>query len=192
MVLGVIEFVRVLSATHPELTDTVGWQQFMKMAQRSEVAVRILPLSRPARLLRYGDALCIQINVDLNRHLGAYWGMHELCHVWRDEIGMSCFYSVEGPDDPGEKFADNFAWYVTSDPAFYRRPLADRSIPAGAWSGRLKKLEEAGYSATELAIAISQPESRIREWRRGKSRPDPVTARILDRMLSAMKRAGAK
>src|SRR4051812_12607054 len=106
--LGVIEFVRSLYAKHPELEQPVRWPHFLQMAERSEVSVRIVPLSRPARLIRYGQSLCIRINQSLNYHLRTLYGMHELAHVWRHEIGMSCIYADEETvtDDPGEDFAD--------------------------------------------------------------------------------------
>lgn len=192
--MSVIEFARSLYAKHPELESPVRWQHFMDMAERSRVHTRILPLSRPARLIRYGHALCIQIHCDLNHHLRTRYGMHELCHVWRDEIGMPCIYAddetVRG--NSNEDFADLFAWYVTSEARVYQIPLADRPVSGGFWQVKLKKLEALGYSDKALATASSQEERRIRDWRYGKGKPDVATARIFDRMLSAHARPAAR
>jgi hypothetical protein len=131
--------------------------------------------------------LCIRINHELNSHLRTRYGMHELCHVWRDELGMPCIYADDETvtKDPKEDFADLFAWYVTSEARVYQIPLADRPVSAGFWQVKLKKLEATGYDDVSLAIASSQDALRIRDWRYGLGRPDPATARIFDRMLSA-------
>jgi hypothetical protein len=159
------------------------------MALRSGVFIRILPLSRPARLIRYGESLCIQIHYELNHHLRTRYGMHELCHVWRDELGMSCIYADDETiaKNEIEDFADLFAWYVTSEARIYQLPLADRPVSGGFWQVKLKKLEALGYTDAALAIASSQEERRIRDWRFGKAKPDIVTARIFDRILAAEK-----
>lgn len=189
--LGVVEFARALSAKHPELEHPVRWPDFIRMSARSGVSTRIVPLSRPARLIRYGQALCIRINYELNHHLRTLYGLHELCHVWRDEPGFACIYADEETvtKDPNEDFADLFAWYVTSEARVYQVPLADRPVPGGFWQVKLKKLEALGHSDAALAIASSQDALRIRDWRYGRGRPDPATARIFDRMLSADKRS---
>lgn len=191
--LGVVEFARSLYATHPELEHPVRWPHFIRMAARSGVSTRIVPLSRPARLIRYGQALCIRINYELNHHLRTRYGMHELCHVWRDELGMACIYADDETvaKDPSEDFADLFAWYVTSEARIYQVPLADRPVSPGFWQVKLKKLEAFGYNDAALAIASSQEECRIRQWKYGKGKPDAVTARIFDRMLSAAQRPPA-
>ncbi len=185
--LNVVDFARLLYAKHPELRQPVRWPHFVQMAARSRVHIRIVPLSRPARLIRFGQALCIRINFQLSYHLRTLYGVHELCHVWRDELGMACIYADEETvtTDPNEDFADLFAWYATSEAGVYQRPLADRSVPAGLWSRELRRLDAAGYTDEALAIASSQEESRIRDWKKGKGRPDAVTARIFDRMLAA-------
>ncbi|MFL5481122.1 MAG: HIRAN domain-containing protein [Gemmatimonadaceae bacterium] len=123
--LSVVAFARSLYATHPELMGPVRWQGFLRMAERSGIAVRVVPLSRPARLIRYGQALCIQIQRELNHHLRTLYGMHELCHAWRDELGMECIYADEETvmTDPKEDFADLFAWYVTSEARIFHEPL---------------------------------------------------------------------
>lgn len=81
---GGVEFARSLYGRHAELEQPVRWQHFIAMALRSGVCVRVMPLSRRARLIRYGQSLCIRINYELNQHLRTRYGMHELCHVWRD------------------------------------------------------------------------------------------------------------
>jgi hypothetical protein len=186
---GVVEFARSLYPRHPELEHPVRWQHFIAMALRSGVFIRILPLSRPARLIRYGESLCIQIHYELNHHLRTRYGMHELCHVWRDELGMSCIYADDETiaKNEIEDFADLFAWYVTSEARIYQLPLADRPVSGGFWQVKLKKLEALGYTDAALAIASSQEERRIRDWRFGKAKPDIVTARIFDRILAAEK-----
>jgi hypothetical protein len=185
--LSVVEFARSLYPTHPELAHPVRWPDFLRMAERSRVSTRIVPLSRPARVIRYGQALCIRINRGLNYHLRTLYGVHELCHVWRDELGMACIYADEETvtKDPDEDFADLFAWYVTSEAGFYQRPLSHRPVPPGLWSGKLRKLEALGYTDAALAIASSQEECRIRRWKQGKGKPDVATGRIFERMLAA-------
>lgn len=185
--LGVVEFARSLYPKHPELEHPVRWPDFIRMSARSGVSTRVVPLSRPARLIRYGQALCIRINYELNHHLRTRYGMHELCHVWRDELGLACIYADDETiiKDPNEDFADLFAWYVTSEARIYHVPLADRPVSGGFWQVKLKKLEALGYSDAALAIASSQTESRIQDWKKGRGKPDLATARIFDRLLSA-------
>lgn len=192
MKITVVDFARSLYPKHPELAHPVRWQHFLRMAERSRVSIRVVPLSRPARLIRYGHALCIRVNAKLSYHLRTLYGVHELCHVWRDELGATCIYADEETviTDPNEDFADLFAWYVTSEAGFYQRPLATRPIPAGTWQVKLKKLEALGYTARALASAASVDEKWIRRWKYGKSMPDVVTARIFDRMLAGEKRSG--
>lgn len=188
----VVDFARSLYDVHPELAQPVRWQHFLAMAGRSRIAVRLVPLSRPARLIRYGQAMCIQIQRGLNHHLRTLYGMHELCHAWRDELGIECIYADDDTvmTDPKEDFADLFAWYVTSEARVFQEPVAFRRAPANAWSLKLQQLEAAGCSERALAIASSQTQSRIREWKRGRGKPDPATARIFERMLADQKRRG--
>lgn len=122
---NVVEFARSLYAKHPELEHPVRWHDLLRMAERSGIAVRIVPLSRPARLIRYGQALCIQIRRELNHHLRTFYGMHELCHAWRDELGMECIYADDDTvmTDPKEDFADLFAWFVTSEARVFHESL---------------------------------------------------------------------
>ncbi|HWL41010.1 MAG TPA: hypothetical protein VNO75_12315 [Gemmatimonadaceae bacterium] len=190
---SVVGFARSLYATHPELEKPVRWRHFLRMADRSRVAIRVVALSRPARLIRYDDALCIRINHALSYHLRTLYGVHELCHVWRDEPGSACIYADEETvtKDPNEDFADLFAWYVTSEAGFYQRPLADRRIPPGTWQVKLKELERAGYDDRALAVASSQDEDRIRRWKAGKGMPDVVTGRIFSRMLASIRKGSA-
>jgi hypothetical protein len=148
----------------------------------------------PARLIRYGHSLCIRINQSLNYHLRTLYGMHELAHVWRHEIGMACIYADEDTvtKDPGEDFADLFAWFVTSEARVFQEPIAWRRPPANRWALKLQQLERAGYDDSALAIATSQTECRIRDWKRGRGKPDPATARILERMLSGVIRSSIR
>jgi hypothetical protein len=192
--MSVVEFARSLYDQHPELAQPVRWPHFLRMAERSHVSVRIVPLSRPARLIRYGQSLCIRINQSLNYHLRTLYGMHELAHVWRHEIGMACIYADEETvtKDPGEDFADLFAWFVTSEARVFQEPIAFRRAPSNAWALKLRQLERAGYDDSALAIASSQTECRIRDWKRGRGKPDPATARILERMLSGVIRSSIR
>lgn len=111
----VVQFIRRMAERHPELAHPVVWDDFVRMAQRDGVNVRTLPLSRPARLLRYGQQVCIQLNRDLNRSARTVYGMHELCHVWRDDPGQACYHADdEAMLTPSEDFADLFSWMSTS------------------------------------------------------------------------------
>lgn len=181
--LGVIEFARAMSLRHPELHTVVTWPGFSAMAARDRVSVRVLELSRPARLLRLGNHVGIQLNRELDRTRQTREGMHELCHFWRDDLGESCLYSDEETlKQPREDFAETFAWYVTS-PArvFMDRP---RSINV-----QLRELVDAGVTnVRELSRVTSQPEQRVEGWLRGRGKPDVVTAQYLRRYLVALKR----
>lgn len=85
------------------------------MAVREGVRVQLLPLSRPARLLRLGQHVSIQINRALDMTARARFGMHELCHFWRDDIGQPCYHAEdEWVASELEDFAETFAWVVTS------------------------------------------------------------------------------
>jgi hypothetical protein len=189
---SVVDYARSLYAKHPELAQPVRWQHFLRMAERSNIAVRIVPLSRPARLIRYGQSLCIQLRRDLNHHLRTMYGMHELVHAWRDELGIACIYADDETvaTDPKEDFADLFAWFVTSEARIFHEPIVFRRPPGNAWSIKLQQLEAVGYDEKALAIASSQTECRIRDWKRGRGKPDPATAMIFERMLAGARRKG--
>ncbi len=121
---GVVEFALSMSEIHPELREPVGWDEFKRMAKRSGVRVRLTSLSRPARLLRFGNDLCIRINRAQTLRNRTYFGMHELCHVWRDEAGGPCIYADDETiaDHPCEDFADFFAWFTTSTARVFMEP----------------------------------------------------------------------
>jgi hypothetical protein len=189
----VINFARSLYPKFPELTRPVRWSDFLAMAERSRVSVRVVRLSRPARLIRYGQALCIRINRQLNYHLRTLYGMHELCHVWRDEIGASCIYADEATvvAHPTEDFADLFAWFVTSEARVFHEPLYYQRRRGRSWAEKIAELERSGVSVGAISVLASQPEERVLSWKRGRGKPDPATARILDRTLSAVERSAS-
>lgn len=107
-------FIRVMGERHPELRKVIGYAEFLSIAAREEIAVRIVPLPRPARLVRLGSVAFIQISDRTSHAERTVLGMHELCHYWRDDPGQACFYADEEDLRPLEEFADIFAWVVTS------------------------------------------------------------------------------
>jgi hypothetical protein len=109
-------FIRRMVPRHPELARVVLWDDFVRMAQREKIAVRVvaLPDAQKARLVRVGQHVFIQLNRLLSRDERTIWGMHELCHFWRDDPGVPCYYGDEHSQEPEEEFADVFAWAVTS------------------------------------------------------------------------------
>jgi hypothetical protein len=74
----IIEFTARMSALHPELAKPVTWTGFCAIAQRSKIAVRIVEMSHPARLVRLGNNVGIQIKRGLDRTLQTRYGMHEM------------------------------------------------------------------------------------------------------------------
>lgn len=121
----VVRFIQLMVERHPELARPVVWDGFVRMAARDGVNVRTLPLSRPARLLRYGRQVCIQLNRGLSRTARTTYGMHELCHLWRDDPGQSFYHVAEDETllSESEDFADLFAWVVTSPARVYQPGL---------------------------------------------------------------------
>jgi hypothetical protein len=111
---SVPRFVRRMSRRHPELERQVLWSDFMAMCAREQILVRFEHMSAKARLVRYGADVFIQLNRRLDVKLPTIYGMHELCHFWRDDPGEQCYYADDYSQHPREEFADIFAWYVTT------------------------------------------------------------------------------
>jgi hypothetical protein len=178
--LGVVEFAKAMSARHSELRVTVGWSEFTAMALRDHISVRVVALSRPARLLRLGNRVGIQLNRDLDRTRQTREGMHELCHYWRDDLGEGCIYSDdETLQQPREDFAETFAWYVTSPARVFVDGIKRRRL-----CEELQYALGSGLTTVPAIVAAtSQPEERVLRWARGKSEPDAVTAQYLRRLL---------
>lgn len=116
-------FVAEQAVRHPELLRQVHWSDVRTIAAREGLGVRRLPLSRPGRLVRFGERWEIQLSDELNESERAVVGVHELVHYWRDRMDEPAIYaSEEWEHDPKEDFANLAAWYLTS-PA--RPPLSD-------------------------------------------------------------------
>src|SRR4051812_28369484 len=112
---GIIEFTTRMAIVHPELASPVTWAGFIAIAQRCKIQIRIVNMSHPARLIRLGNNVGIQIKRGLDRTLQTRYGMHELWHFWNDDIQEACIYADdETLRHPREDAADLFAWYVTS------------------------------------------------------------------------------
>lgn len=119
----IIEFTRRMSLVHGELERPVTWGAFCSIAMRCKIAVRILEMSHPARLVRLGNHVGIQIKRGLDRTLQTRYGMHEMWHFWNDEIREACVYADdETVRHPREDSADLFAWYVTSPARIFLEP----------------------------------------------------------------------
>jgi hypothetical protein len=120
-------FLRAMAEKHPELRRQVLWDDAVRIAQREGVSVRVVPLSRPARLLRVGAYVCIQVSRSItDRTLRTRYAMHELCHFWRDDPGEPCYYAEEDAvASESEDFADVFAWLTTSPARVHIRGLSD-------------------------------------------------------------------
>jgi hypothetical protein len=183
--LGVVEFARAMAARHPELANQVTWREFKTICAREGISFRVLDLSRPARLLRLGNRVGIQLNRSLDYTRRTREGMHELCHHWRDDLGESCLYSDDDTlQQPREDFAETFAWYITSPARIFLdhrriRPLAED----------LRYILGAGIATVpQLAAATSQPDRRVIAWAQGASKPDAVTAQVLRRLVIALKK----
>lgn len=100
---------------HPELGSLVTWRAFNAMARREGVSVCLTKLSRPARLIRLGQYVEIQINRRMLATARTRFGMHELCHYWRDDTGECATYYADNDWLPSESedFAELFAWLCT-------------------------------------------------------------------------------
>lgn len=119
----VLEFTAKMAELHPELAKPVVWTGFTAMAARCGITIRVLPLPQPARLLRLGKRVGIQIKRGMHRTLQTRYGMHEMWHFWNDDIGESCIYADdETVRHPREDAADLFAWYVTSPARIFLEP----------------------------------------------------------------------
>lgn len=120
---SVPRFVEKMAARHPELRQPVSFDTMVRIAQRDRVVVRVveLPRAQKGRTIAIGHRVFIRINRAMSRAEQTTAGMHELCHVWRDGLRSSPYYSDEMTGGASCEFADIFAWYVTS-PA---RPFYD-------------------------------------------------------------------
>lgn len=108
-------FVAQHATRHPELHRQVQWSDVRTMARREGVSVRRLPLSRPGRLVRFGQRWEVQVSDELDRSARTVVGVHALVHYWRDRLDEPAFCaSEEWADDPKEDFANVVAWYLTS------------------------------------------------------------------------------
>lgn len=108
--------MRRLAKRHPEFAGIVGWPEFSAICTREGLSVRVVPLpaSQNGRLLRVGSHAFIRINQELPRVDRLLVGMHELCHWFRDDPGVPCYYDVIDGRSPDEEFCDVFAWYCIS------------------------------------------------------------------------------
>jgi hypothetical protein len=113
---------------HPELRRQVTYAEFTTIAAREGIPIRVGRLSRPARLIRYGHYVEIQLSEDLDHKERTVRGMHELCHFWRDDPGQPCYYADEEVNEPLERFADTFAWFVTSTARPFVRGLREEDL----------------------------------------------------------------
>lgn len=110
-------FVARMSERHPELLQQVTLGGMLRMAARDNVAVAFvrLPRQQKARTLMLGGVPHIRINRSQSRYECTTSGLHELCHIWRDGLRSSPYYSDELTGGASCEFADIFAWYVTSE-----------------------------------------------------------------------------
>ena len=125
---SVPSFIKVMAERHPELRTQVTYVDFLAIAEREGISVRVVPLSRPARLVRCENAVFIQLADRTTHKERAVLGMHELCHFWRDDPGQPCFYADEEDLRPLEEFADIFAWFVTSTARPFVRGLREEDF----------------------------------------------------------------
>jgi hypothetical protein len=93
----VMEFTARMAAVHPELSKPVVWTGFMAIAHRCKIAVRVLNMSHPARLVRLGTNVGIQIKRGLDRTLQCRYGMHELWKPASTLTKQQCFIRVKTP-----------------------------------------------------------------------------------------------
>jgi hypothetical protein len=121
-----------MAGRHPELHRQVRWSDFEAICAREKIIVRIVALSRPARLVRFGQHVCIQINRAVHSSmLRTRYGMHELSHFWRDDPGEACYHAEEEwVASESEDFADLFAWQTTSPAGKFAR---DRRAQITLW-----------------------------------------------------------
>jgi hypothetical protein len=120
---GIMEFTAMMARVHHELERPVTWGSFCSIAQRCRISIRILNMSHPARLVRLGNNVGIQIKRGMDRTLQTRYGMHEMWHFWNDDIRESCIYADEETvRHPREDAADLFAWYVTSPARIFLEP----------------------------------------------------------------------
>lgn len=122
-------FIRQMAGRHRELREPVTYEGFIAIAKREAVSVRVAELSRPARLIRVGQWPCIQLNRSLGYGQRAVYGMHELCHFWRDDPGEPCYnFEDDALISDAEEFADIFAWVVTSPARIFLPGLRDEDF----------------------------------------------------------------
>lgn len=118
-------FIEAMASVHPELRDVVCFDDFVRIAHREHVTVRVvdLPPQQKGRTIRFAGRVFIQINRSMSRAEQTMTGMHEMCHVWRDDPGVAAYYSDAVTGGACCEFADIFAWFVTSA----ARPLYDQN-----------------------------------------------------------------
>jgi hypothetical protein len=163
--LSLADFVAVLASEHPELRQPIAFPDVFSIALRENLPIRVMPLSRPARLLRLGEHVVIQINSREPSRQWATYGMHELCHYWRDDAGELCYHAdVAWRESPSEDFAETFAWHVTQNPRItLARGFLDGdgsfSVKVAGTSYRQKSLEriagERGWHAIETDVVAT-------------------------------------
>jgi hypothetical protein len=109
-------FVREMADRHPELQRVVDFQDMMAIANREGIHVRLdqLPEFQHGRLVRLWNQPFVLLNRRITRAEQTMAGMHELCHFWRDDPGVSSYYSDGETGGKADEFADIFAWLVTS------------------------------------------------------------------------------
>jgi hypothetical protein len=121
-------FIKLMAERHPELRRQVTYTDFLAIASREGIAVRVVALSHRARLIRCGSSVFIQLSKRTNHKERTVLGMHELCHYWRDDPGQPCYYADEQDMRPLEEFADIFAWAVTSTARIYVPGLREEDL----------------------------------------------------------------
>lgn len=127
MTTDVRAFAAHMANRHPELARPVTWADFLAIAGRCRIIVRVVEMSHPARLVRLGNTVGIQLKRGLPRTLQTRYGMHELWHYWVDDIHEACIYADEDTvRHPREDPADLFAWYVTSPARIFLEPRAEK------------------------------------------------------------------
>src|SRR5687767_13366933 len=103
----VTAFIQLIAERHPELRQPVTYHEFLAIAERESIGVGIVSLARHARLVLMGHSVFIQLNQSLSRAARTVYGMHELCHFWRDDPGEPCYNAEDTAlASPAENFAD--------------------------------------------------------------------------------------
>lgn len=151
-------FIRHMSERHPELLGVVSFADAVTMAKRDGVTVRAVTMAdaQDGRLVRIWGGAYVLVNRAKTRVEQTMAAMHELCHFWRDDPGVSSYYSDGETGGASDEFADIFAWTVTSPERFNVVGLRPQDLPGVSEDVMSKDERDAAIKTTLRRLRMEQ------------------------------------